>query len=165
MKGGKIWGLIGKKKSLILFYFFLSTKSPHMEQIFAYIFIFLPIPICIRGTESTKKSLILCATYAHTRGSRCSVCALTFGHVCECKLCSLQLARCCMLLYTEALGQTPSAWITVAINQTSTDICVIPLKCSFLEGATSVNWIWLDTGMMLLTEHLRSIGSFVTLIL
>lgn len=113
-----------------------------MEQTFAYsTLIFLPIPICIRGTKLSKKSLILCATYAHMRGSRCLVCVLVHVRVCERKLCSLQLAHCCMLLYTEALGQTPSALITAAINQTSTDSCVIPLQCSFLEGATSVNWI------------------------
>ncbi len=139
------------------FCFCIPPKSVHMEQTSTYsTLISLPIPICIRGTKLSKKSLTLCATYAHMRGSRCLVCVPVCVHVHTCTL-QLQLAHWCMLLYTEALGQTPSALITAAINQTSTDSCVIPPQCSFLEGATSVNWIWLDTGMMLHTEHLKVI--------
>lgn len=105
-----------------------STRDKCNQPIRAYfIFLNFPLSICIKGTKLPKLSFILCATYAHMRGSRCLVCVLMCVHVCECELCSLQLAHCCMLLYTEALGQTPSALITAAINQTSTDSCVIPL--------------------------------------
>lgn len=61
-------------------------------------------------------------------------CVLVCAHVYECKLHCCSWLAACMLLYTEALGQTPSALITAAINQTSTDICVIPLQCSFPGG-------------------------------
>ena len=132
------------------------------HQIFAWhssSFFYCPstdVSQCFLKKKKKKKPHIQCNICAHERIQVFGVCS----RVCTCM--SVSSVRCswlaaCMLLYTEALGQTPSALITAAINQTSTDICVIPLQYSFLEGGTSVNWIWLDSGMMLLREHLKVI--------
>lgn len=92
-------------------------------------------PSAIEGTKLPNKSLLLHATYVHTRGSRCLSCGLARVRECDLRLCRLQLAQCCLLLHTEALGQTPSALINVAINQASADICVISPQCSSPGGA------------------------------
>lgn len=73
----------------------------------------------------TLKKNLLCATFVCVRGSRCLACAWHLcarGQACDCELCPLQLAHCCVHLRTEVLGQTPSALINVVINQSNTDI-------------------------------------------